>query len=109
MAVWYGKTPLIEAVFEFSPESAVLDDEAAATLAAELQHEYSGKHDEQQFISLRFDLAQGTAQRKQKPQQMRYRRWNTLGTRLVQVSRDLCAFNALAPYTHYVDYLPAME
>lgn len=28
---------------------------------------------------------------------------------MVQFANDLCAFNALRPYTHYVDYLPAMK
>jgi uncharacterized protein (TIGR04255 family) len=39
----------------------------------------------------------------------RRRMWASDGSRLVQFAEDLCAFNALRPYSHYVDYLPAIE
>ena len=35
--------------------------------------------------------------------------WSTDKRRMFQFGRDLCAFNALAPYTSYVDYVPEMR
>jgi uncharacterized protein (TIGR04255 family) len=104
MTVRYRETPLTEAVFEFLPEGASLDLDGLARVRSELS-EFAGKKDEVTGISVRLGL--DGMQQRQEP--VRYRHWNRDNTRLWQVGDDMCAFNVLKPYTHYVEYLEVME
>ncbi len=105
----YLRTPLVEAVFEFAPFDANLDDVAVNRLDGLLQKEYAGPRDVIQ-PDLFIEYKDGKPVVGTLPESLiRHRRWNEEKTCLVQYSKELCAFNALKPYTHFEEYLPAMK
>lgn len=109
MPVSYRKTPLTEAIFEFIPGEASLSVEGREDIDRAFAEEFSGpKEDLVGGMAFEFSIAQGEL-RKTGTQPTRFRRWNQDKTRLFQIADDMCAFNVLRPYTHYVEYLPFME
>jgi len=104
----YSKSPLVEAVFEFAPVGAAFDGEMAKRMDSLFLPKYSGKRDEIPTLPFAFEKKEGQPLKPPEPI-IRYRRWNEKETALIQFSQSLCAFNALKPYTHFVDYLPEME
>jgi uncharacterized protein (TIGR04255 family) len=103
---------LQEAVFEFAPRGANLDAQALARLVEELSGDYAGEHQvqQQQGIQVGFPpTPSGPPQVQNLVGPARHRLWTQDRRRTVLVGSDMCAFNAMAPYTHYVDYLPSIE
>jgi uncharacterized protein (TIGR04255 family) len=109
MSTRYRDAPLVEAIFEFAPQRAVLSLDDAELLRAELGTIYSGRTDQLTFGGVKVQVSKGQASTVSMPLPPRRRMWTPDGSRLVQFASDLFVFNALAPYSHYVDYLPAME
>jgi uncharacterized protein (TIGR04255 family) len=111
MPIRYRNTPLVEAVFETFFVGGQWDGGVLAKLDARLGVEFAGHRDEMQnFPGIEFRMTPtGPRVRATQQQPPKYRRWDVPGKRLVQYSAEMCAFNALKPYTHYVDYRPDME
>ena len=102
MGYRYSKSPLVEAVFEFAPVGAAFDGEMAKRMDSLFLPKYSGKRDEIPTLPFAFEKKEGQPLKPPEPI-IRYRRWNEKETALIQFSQSLCAFNALKPYTHFVD------
>jgi uncharacterized protein (TIGR04255 family) len=108
MARHYKRSPLVEAVFEFMPISAELDDAGLAALRL-ASSEYQDETVEQGVLQ-RVDFSPtGPVSSKTEARPPRYKRMHSSKTMLVQFSRELFCFNALVPYTHYLDYKPEIE
>jgi len=108
MARQYKRSPLVEAVFEFMPISAGLDDAGMAALRR-ASADYSEEKVEQNILQ-RVDISPARPPRSTTVHQaVRYKRTHTSKTKLAQFSSELFCFNALVPYTHYRDYKPEIE
>lgn len=109
MTTRYRDAPLVEAVFEFAPQRVDFPPAEANLLRDELSATYSGRSDEHQpFGAIQVRVTGREASAQPTLAAPRRRMWTPDGSRLVQFAADLCAFNVLSPYSHYVDYLPAI-
>ncbi|MCU1282455.1 MAG: hypothetical protein JWM53_6001 [bacterium] len=105
----YKNAPIAEAIYEFSPTSVPKWYEASPRqLIADVGDGYPVREDVE-IGSATFQI--GPAGVKTPPPTVvpRTRLWTADKKRMFQFGQDLCAFNALAPYTSYYDYLPAMR
>ena len=99
----------MEAVFEFVPTSATLTKDGVERLRARFASEYP-KLDHLAGVEVQLRLGPtGPSALPTGKQRDRYRLWNAAKSRLLQFAEDMCAFNALAPYSHYEDYLPDIK
>jgi uncharacterized protein (TIGR04255 family) len=109
MGLRYRNTPLVEAVFEFVPASSTLTKDIVERLQARFGREYPKLERLPGVeVQLKLDPAGPSAMPTGK-QRDRYRLWNAAKSRLLQFAEDMCAFNALAPYSHYEEYLPDIK
>jgi uncharacterized protein (TIGR04255 family) len=109
MATRYRKTPLSEAIFEFAPLDATLTTDGVEHLKSAFSDEYP-KAEELPGMEVEVEFGPaGVSAKHGGKKTVRYRLWNQARSRLVQVAQDMCAFNALPPYSHYIDYLPDIE
>lgn len=106
MSFRYRNAPLVEAVFEFAPEGAALSADARSRVLS-LFADYRGKVENIRPLGAQVDLSKQEVTPLEGPD--RVRQWNDSGTRMVQAGEDLCAFNALRPYTAFDDYVGDME
>jgi len=105
----YRKTPLSEAIFEFAPEATSFPPEGAERLVRLFSAGFP-KLQELPGIEVEFEVSPaGVSPKRDGKKTVRHRLWNLANSRLLQFAPDMCAFNALPPYTHYVDYLPDIE
>jgi uncharacterized protein (TIGR04255 family) len=108
----YGRNPIIEAVFEFAPAGGSVGNNAMEQLQAHFAPTYAGRQDSI-AVSGGFELETGPsgirAARALPAGPARRRMWNAESSRLVQFGPDMFVFNALRPYSHFENYLPAME
>jgi uncharacterized protein (TIGR04255 family) len=107
----YRSAPLVEAVFEFSPEGGTLSEDAAQRIRARFA-DYTGATDKIRTIvgAFRVDAEAGQVTNVPPPPSAhRVRQWNSDRSRMVQFGADLCAFNALPSYTTFDDYTADMK
>jgi len=106
----YRNTPLQEAVFEFAPRGPSFDGDGFAEMQAELRASYDGEGGPTPSSgALMWNFVNRTVMPSPARTPDRFRAWTADRARTALVGHDLCAFNAMAPYTHFLDYLPAME
>ena len=106
----YRDAPFVEAVFEFAPTESTFTNDSLDHLVQKLEPGYTGRRDIQKTFAFGIEYSAGLVKPLRPPAPIdRHRRWNSDESRLVQYSADLCVFNALPAYTHFVDYLPAIE
>jgi uncharacterized protein (TIGR04255 family) len=102
----YRNDPIVEAIVEFAPDGATLPSEGAERVLAAFA-DYTGRREDFRPVGAHFDMASGQITPLEATP--RVRQWNQHGTRMVQFGADLCAFNALPPYTTFQDYVPDMN
>jgi uncharacterized protein (TIGR04255 family) len=102
----YRNAPLVEAIFEFGPEGATLSGEGTQRVLAAFA-DYTGRRQDVRPLGAQFDMTTGQVTPVQAP--LRVRQWNSSNSRMIQFGGDLCAFNALAPYTAFEDYISDIE
>jgi uncharacterized protein (TIGR04255 family) len=102
----YRNAPLVEAIFEFGPEGVTLTSEGTQRILAAFA-DYTGRRQDIKPFGAQFDMATGRVTPLEAA--LRVRQWNQSNSRMIQFGGDLCAFNALAPYTAFEDYISDME
>lgn len=105
----YKHPPIAEAIYEFAPSSVPKwYDATPRQMIADISPTYPVKED---IVvgSATFIVGPASVRAPQQTVVPRTRLWTSDKTRMFQFGTDLCAFNALAPYTSYYDYLPAMK
>lgn len=109
----FKHSPIVEAVFETFFDEATWNDHVATSLQQFCRTQYPGVYDQLQpmlGLQLQFGKAPGGVQFRPAPNPpLRYRYWNSDASRMSQISGDMCALNALPPYTTFADYMPALE
>ena len=108
MAKHYKRSPLVEAVFEFTPMKAELEEVGVAQLRA-ASADYSQETKEQNILQQVEINPVRPPRTTTQTRPVRYKRLHPSRTKLVQFSAELFCFNALAPYTHYEEYMPEVE
>ena len=102
----YRKTPLAEAVFELFGEPTAWTEDSGPAFEAAFKGTYGGKRSRLRGIGLHVQMGPGVSlQQGVREQPERIQMWNAESTRMIQFASNMCAFNVLPPYTHYVDYL----
>lgn len=106
----YKRAPIVEAVFEFAPTSVPKwYDGTTRQILGEVGAAYP-QTDDVKVVSRSIKLGPSGVSEQSPPREItRTRMWNSGKTRMFQFGRDLCAFNALKPYTSYDEYGPAMR
>lgn len=102
----YRNAPLVEAIFEFGPEGATLSGDGTQRVLDTFA-DYTGRKEDLRPMGAQFDMATGQVTPMESP--LRVRKWNHNSSRMIQFDGNLCAFNALAPYTAFEDYISDME
>lgn len=109
MPTRYKNAPIAEAVYEFAPTSVPKWDEATTgQIMGTIGGPYTVR-DEINVARTTFQVGPGGVSATPEPRVTRTRMWSADRSRMVQFGRDLCAFNALRPYTSYLSYVPEMR
>jgi uncharacterized protein (TIGR04255 family) len=109
MAAHYQKSPLVEAIFEFYFDDCTWGAEEREALHRTLAASYPGGTEEVSLPpNVQVEVQPALTQVQVWNPSRRQRFWAQDRGRMVQFDHEMCALNALRPYTHYVDYLPAM-
>jgi uncharacterized protein (TIGR04255 family) len=104
----YKKSPIVEAVYEFAPTSPNWYEATPSQIANAIGHFYP-KRSTVETVNAILEVNASKVSATAQPSVTRWRLATNEGDRMVQFGRDLCAFNALRPYSSYADYLPAMK
>jgi uncharacterized protein (TIGR04255 family) len=109
VAARYKSPPITEAVYEFAPTTVPKWYEATPRqIVAAIGDSYPVR-DEAKAGSASFQLGPDGFSTTQQASVTRTRIWRADRSRMFQFGRDLCAFNALKPYTSYANYVPEMQ
>ena len=108
MPILYEKAPLVEAVFELFVEDPSWSASTVERLDRIFKGDFPGVEEVRNFnYEIRF--TPDGPEHRPATQANIHRRWRADRQRLVQYSSQMCAFNALKPYTKFVDYLPTIQ
>lgn len=107
----YRSPPLVEAVYEVYAGPSKASPGALEAVEAALRDAYSGQREVLKPVGFQLQVGPGLAlhgfHREQHPE--RTRLWAPSRDRMVQFATNMCALNALPPYTHYLDYVGDLQ
>ena len=105
----FQNPPIAEAVFEvFVPRCPTWDEKTNELLASSFSKELNGRRENLQIHGLSIDFGP-TGAKSIENSTPRTRLWNQECARMIQFGPEMCALNALPPYTQFEDYIPQFE